>query len=100
MTPPGIRSPWARLAFVLLALMWAGAGWLIVLDGGFTAGIKRSTVTVRVDGAAAWLMAGIFFTLAAIALAIVLQSLRAGRWLHLACLALLLLPPVVCLLRG
>lgn len=100
MTQPGLRSPWARLALVLLALMWAGAGWLIVLDGGYTAGVKRSTVTVRVDGAAGVLMAGIFFALAAIALAAVLQSLRAGRWLHLASLALLLVPPVVCLLRG
>ena len=100
MTRPGIRSPWARLAFALLALMWATAGWLIVLDGGFTHSVKRSTVTVRVDGAAGLLMAGIFFALAAIALAIVLQSLRAGRWLQLACLASLLVPPVVWLLRG
>lgn len=74
-----ITSPWARLAFVLLSLMWLGAGWFILLQGGFHKTVKYSRETTFVDGGSAIAMAWIFLALAAISAAVVLQSGKASR---------------------
>lgn len=77
-----IRSPWARLAFCGLAVMWSVAGWLILIDGGFTKTVRHGTETTRVDGAPGIALAYIFIVLSAIAVAVVLRSLQVReRWI-------------------
>ena len=93
-----IRSPWARLAFCGLAVIWSVAGWLILIDGGFTKSVRHSKETIRVDGAAGVSMALIFFLLSAIAIAVVLRSLAVrDRWV-VATATLVVAAPAVYLL--
>lgn len=82
MEPRMIRSPWARLAFCGLAVMWSLAGWLILIDRGFTKSVRHSTETTRVDGVPGVALAFLFILLSAIAVAVVLTSLQIrDRWI-------------------
>ncbi len=61
--------------------MWSVAGWLILIDGGFTKSVRHSTETTRVDGAPGAALAFIFIVLSTIALAVLLRSLQVrGHW--------------------
>ena len=100
MTDQTIRSPWARLAFTLLAIMWTSGGWLIVFDGGFTKTFRYGSAPIRVDGPAGLVMAYILMALGVIALAVVLQSLQSRRWLHILAAACVLLPPTLYLMAA
>lgn len=81
----------ARLAFGLLAVMWCAAGWFFLLQGRFASTHRYSRdVTVVEAPAAVLFVCAVFFTLAALASAIVLRSLRAPRWLVAATVLLLL----------
>ncbi|HMY07398.1 MAG TPA: hypothetical protein PLT57_09945 [Accumulibacter sp.] len=51
--------------------------------------------TIFVDGAGAVAMAVIFFAMSTLALAALLQSWRATRWVYVVSLAALLVPPMV-----
>ena len=90
-----IRSPWERLAFLLLAAMWSLGGWLIVLDGGFTRTVKHTTIATRVEGPASLAMAYIFFLLCAIALSVLLSSLAVRRLTIVAAAVVILAAPAL-----
>ena len=92
------RSLWVKAVFVALALMWGATGWVILLQGGFTKGYKHSRHTLFVDGWAGAAMALVLLLLAAIALAVVLQSVRARPWCHALSVTLILGVPLVYLM--
>ena len=76
----------ARIAIAALALLGLIGGWYILLAGGFHHGAQYSTETTFVSGPAAWLMAALFFAMGTIALAALLQAVRARMlWYFLAC---------------
>lgn len=79
MNPSSITSPWARLAFGLLCVMWMVTGWYILWVGSFETTPRRSRQTTLVDGAGADAMSLIFIALGLIALLIFLQSVRVGK---------------------
>ena len=97
--PSSIRSPWARLAFFLLSVFWAAAGWMVLLQGGFHSTRKYSRETTFVDGPGGVFMACVFLMLATIAAAVLMRSLG-QRWSALVVPALIfLLPPCIFLFR-
>ncbi|HNJ99685.1 MAG TPA: hypothetical protein PLJ14_03495, partial [Accumulibacter sp.] len=68
----------------------------IVGMGGFQHMPYRwAKYTIFVDGAGAVAMAVIFFAMSTLALAALLQSWRATRWVYVVSLAALLVPPMV-----
>lgn len=89
---PPIRSPWARLAFGVLCLFWLGAGWLVLLEGGFYKTVKYSTETTFVGGWGGWFMAGLFLVLSAIAGLVALREFTQQRIWHVALFAAILGP--------
>ena len=93
-----IKSPWARLGFVVLSLVWTATAWFIFILGGFHKTHKFTRDTTFVDGASSMFMAFLFLGLAAIALFIFLQSIEAKRSAYIAVVMVLLLPPCVFLL--
>ncbi len=75
-----IRSPAARAALFVLAILWAVAGWWIVAQGQLTLSVdKRSLHPVLLEGAPALFMAGFFLLLSTVTAAALLQSLGARR---------------------
>ena len=66
----------------VLAVLWAIAGWWIVLQGSLTLSLdKRSLHPVPIDGWMAMFMAAIFLALSSVTAAVLMQSLRLeGRW--------------------
>ena len=93
-----IKSPWARLGFVVLSLMWTATAWFIFILGGFHKTYKYTRETTFVDGAGSLLMAYLFLGLAVIALCIFLQSIGAKRIAYVAVAMVLLLSPCIFLL--
>ena len=95
-----VRSVWAKAVFLALALMWGVVGWAILLLGGYDKGFKYSRETIHVDGWAAAAMALLFLLLSAIAVAVVLQSLRVSlAWHALSAVFILGLPALFLILR-
>ena len=94
-----VRSPWARIAFVILSIGWAAAAWFVLLQGGFHRTQKYSTETTFVGGAGGVFMAYVFLLLATVAAWVVLQSLSARRSAYFIPASIYLLPPVLLLLR-
>jgi hypothetical protein len=68
-----------HVALGLMCFVWTGMGWHIVLTGGLYSTPRHSMATVYVDGLAATVMAFIFFSLAAVCTAIILNRVNAGR---------------------
>ena len=99
MNASDIRSPWARFAFFALSVCWAAAGWFVLLQGGFHKTYKYSRETTFVNGSGGMFMAGLFLLLAAIAAAVLLQSIGARRWAFLAVILVILVPPCLLLLQ-
>jgi hypothetical protein len=62
-----------------LCIVWVAYGWRVVLDGGFYTTPRLSNVTTHVDDPGATFMALIFFSLAAICVALILDRLDAPR---------------------
>jgi hypothetical protein len=93
-----IRSLWGRAACLALAIFWAGAGWFILLQGGFHGGRKYTAATTFVDGGSAVFMAGLFLLLGALAGSVVLQSMRAPRWVFAVLVLVVAGPALVFLL--
>lgn len=80
LTPVVIRSRAGRRALLVLALLWAVAGWWIVVDGSLMLSLgRRSRNAALIDGGQALFMAAVFLSLSTLTAAAVLQSLRAGR---------------------
>ena len=100
MTTQTIRSPWARIAFAVLSISWAAAGWFVLVQGGFHQTHKYSRATTFVGGAGGVFVACVFLTLATVAAWIVLQSLSVRRSAYLIPAAIYLGPPVFLLLRA
>ncbi len=94
LTPVVIRSRAGRWALLALAVLWALAGWWIIVDGSLTLSVdKRSLHPMPIDGGQALFMAAVFLLLSTVTAAAVLQSLRAGwRWYGLLLFANLGLP--------
>ncbi len=92
--PLEIRSPAARWALCVLAVLWAIAGWWIVLQGGLTLSLdKRSLHPVPIDGWMAMFMAAILLALSTVTAAALMQSLRLeSRWFALLLFANIGLP--------
>lgn len=88
-----IRSPWARLAFLVLSVFWAASGWFVLLQGGFHRTYKYSKETSFVDGAGGVFMALLFLFLAMIAASVVLQSLGARRSAFVVLGLIIFVPP-------
>jgi hypothetical protein len=78
----------------VMALLWAVAGWWIVLEGNLTLSLdEHSLYPVMLDGWSARFMATIFLLLSTSTGAAILQSLGAGAgWFWLLLLANLGLP--------
>ncbi|MGB7649684.1 MAG: hypothetical protein WBL62_00605 [Gallionella sp.] len=95
-----IKSNWARCAFIMLALLWATTGWFVLRYGGFYTSHKYSQITTFVDGLGAIFMAYLFFLLATVALAVVLQSFAVRRNAYVALGLLMLVPPCGFLIRN
>jgi hypothetical protein len=90
--PPPV-SPAARLAMATLAVLGLLGGWYILLFGGFEHGNKYTREAVHVSGLPAYLMAAIFFLMATISIAALLQASRASaRWYAILCGPALLSP--------
>lgn len=90
-----ITSPWARAAFSALSVMWAGAAWLVLLEGGFHRTVKYSQATTFVGGAGGYFMAFVFFFLATVASWVVLQSLHSSRQTYVMLFIFFFLPPSI-----
>lgn len=89
-------SSGAQIAVGCLAVLGCVGGWLIISMGGFHHKPHRSSdYIIFVDGAGAVAMASLFFVMSALAVAALLQSLRAARWVYAFSLAVLLFPPLV-----
>lgn len=93
MSSSTIQSNWARFAFIALAILWATTGWFVLLYGGFYSSHKYSQITTFVDGLGAIFMAYLFLLLAAVALAVVLQSFAVRRNAYVALGLLIFVPP-------
>ncbi|WP_434513951.1 hypothetical protein AB6Q56_15400 [Dechloromonas sp. ARDL1] len=94
LTPVVIRSRAGRWALSVLAILWAVAGWWIVVDGSLMlSNSKYSRNAALIDGGQALFMALVFLSLSTVAAAVVLQSLQASRlWYRLLLCANLGLP--------
>ena len=95
-----IRSPWVRLAFLLLSALWAGGAWLILLEGGFYRTVKYSRESTFVGGAGGVFLALTFLVLAAAAGCILLRSFQAPRLTIVALILVIFGPPVWFLLQA
>lgn len=94
-----IHSTLARLAFTALSLFWGAAGWFVLLQGGFHKTYRFSKETTFVGGASGVLMAYLFLLLATVAAFVVLQSIRARRFVFVLLAFMVLAPPIVFLLQ-
>ncbi|MGZ8256541.1 MAG: hypothetical protein ACXW1C_01860 [Gallionella sp.] len=100
MSQSTIQSNWARFAFIVLAMLWATAGWFILWNGGFYTTQKHTHVTSLVDGWGAVFMGYLFLLLAAVTLAVVLQSFAVRRNAYVALVVLMFVPPAWLLIRS
>ena len=94
-----IHSTLARIAFTALSLFWGAAGWFVLLQGGFHKTYRFSKETTFVGGASGVLMAYLFLLLATVAAFVVLQSIRARRFVFVLLALMVLAPPIVFLLQ-
>lgn len=94
MKPQPFTSPFARLAFTLLAAMWTIAGWYLVLTKTFSTSHIRSNSITTVNGYPAQFMGFLFVALGLIAMTVVLRSFSLRRDAQfLVALVCLIVPP-------
>lgn len=93
MKPESMTSPIARLAMVLLCVMWTAAGWYLVEVQRFSTRPIRSPFVTAVDGPGAVFMGGVFLLLGLMSLLLFLQSLKCTRQTQFACVVVWLLLP-------
>ena len=96
-----IADKWLVAGLTLLAMMcivWIWYGWHIIFEGGFYSRPRGSEVTTHVDGLAATFMAFIFFSLAAICSAIIMNRFNLPRVVSTAVAVTILGLPVAFLL--
>jgi len=95
-----IRSPVARIIFAILSVCWAGAGWFVLIEGGFHQTHKYSRETTFVGGPGGIFMAYLFLLLATVAAWIVLQGLGMRRSAYAIPALLYLGPPLLLLIQA
>lgn len=93
MKPESITSPIARLAMVLLCVMWTAAGWYLVAVQTFSTRPIRSPLVTEVEGPGAVFMGGVFLLLGVMSLLLFLQSLTCTKPTQFACVVVWLLLP-------
>ena len=100
MKSPSTLSKGTLVAVAALCAFGLLGGWLILLSGGFHHMPSRfSRETTFVGGAPALFMAAIFFTLAFIALAALLQAINSSRYWYFLLGGILMVPPLLFCLR-
>lgn len=95
MEVPAIKSVWVRILVAMLGLMWLGAGWFIILTGGFHKSYKYSNHTTFVDGWSAFFMAYIFLALAAGSSVMLLESISVPKPIQIGVAAAILITPLL-----
>ena len=93
MKPESITSPIARVAMVLLCVMWTAAGWYLVDVQTFSTRPIRSPFVTVVAGPGAVFMGGVFLLLGLMGLLLFLQSLKCSKLTQFACIVVWLLLP-------
>lgn len=78
----GKLEGWSVVGYTALGLLcavWIGYGWFILIEGEFYSRPRYSAVTTHVVGHGVTFMAFVFFSLAAICTATILERLNAPR---------------------
>lgn len=91
-----IKSNWARLAFLILGVLWVIAGWWITLDGSLMMSTdKHGHHSVLVEGAGAILMAFVFHALATSCALIIIESYKKSVMLYVIAATIILGVPAI-----
>jgi hypothetical protein len=90
----------AHLALFAMSVVWVGYGWHLLLEGGFYKGYRYTNNGIYVDGIGVFVMAYIFFSLAAITSAVILKRFYAPGYFTVVTAFVLLGSPVLYFIAG